>query len=72
MTKHLWDMTLSELAQTRRAIDGYIGLAVAEARRGGSTWRAIGDALGVSPQEAHRRYRFHDPSWRSPSTNETT
>lgn len=72
MAKDLSQMTIAELAQTRRDVEAFIGLAVAEARRGGSTWKGIADALGVSPQEAHRRYRFHDPNWRSPFTNETT
>jgi hypothetical protein len=58
MRKEFADMTLAELAYTRGVLQGYIDIAVSQARRGGSTWAAIGSSLGVSPQEAHRRYHW--------------
>jgi hypothetical protein len=38
--------------------------AVAAAMSGGATWAEIGEALGVSAQAAHKRYRWlrHSPS----------
>lgn len=33
-------------------------LAVSRALAGGATWSEIGEALGVSPQAAHKRYRW--------------
>jgi hypothetical protein len=60
MRKDFVDMTLPELADARETVEAYIILAVRQARRGGSTWAAIGSSLGVSMQEAHRRYRWHD------------
>jgi len=37
--------------------------AVASAMQGGATWAEIGQALGVSAQAAHKRYRWlrHSP-----------
>jgi hypothetical protein len=58
MRKEFADMTLAELAYTRGTLEGYIQIAITQARRGGSTWAAIGSSLGVSPQEAHRRYSW--------------
>ena len=60
MAKDFVDMTLAELAEARTVVEAYIALAVGQARAGGSTWAAIGSSLGVSAQEAHRRYRWHD------------
>jgi hypothetical protein len=60
MRKEYADMTLYELAYERGVLTGYITLAVAQARRGGSTWQAIGSSLGVSMQEAHRKYSYLD------------
>jgi hypothetical protein len=38
-------------------------LAIAEAVSDGATWAEIGEALGVSAQAAHKRYRWlrHSP-----------
>jgi hypothetical protein len=58
MHKEFRDMTLSELALQRGILQGYIDVAVVQARRGGSTWKSIGHMLGVSAQEAHRRYSW--------------
>jgi hypothetical protein len=58
MNKPFKDMTLSELVLARGQIQGYIDVAVVEARRGGSTWAAIASSLGVSTAEAHRRYSW--------------
>lgn len=33
-------------------------LAVSKARAHGATWAQIADALGCSPQAAHKRYRW--------------
>lgn len=60
MRKDPIDMTIAELVELRATVEAYIAIAVGQARRGGSTWAAIASSLGVSPQEAHRRYRWHD------------
>lgn len=41
--------------------------AVARALHWGATWRHIADALGVTPQAAHKRYRRirYDPATRT-------
>jgi hypothetical protein len=49
-------MTIAELVEHERVTRATIDQAVMQARRGGSTWRAIASSLGVSEQEAHRRY----------------
>lgn len=56
MAKELSEMTIAELVEHERATRAFIDRAVVEARRGLSTWEAIADSLGVSRQEAHRRY----------------
>jgi hypothetical protein len=61
------DMTLSELAESRTTVEAYIGLGVGLARQRGETWARIAEQLGVSPQEAHRRYRWHDRRPTTPS-----
>jgi hypothetical protein len=58
MAKDFSDMTLSELALARGTLQDYVNLAVVEARRTGSSWAAVGRQLGVSAQEAHRRYSW--------------
>lgn len=65
MVKDFLDQTLSELAESRTTVEAYIALGVGLARQRGETWAQIGTQLGVSPQEAHRRYRWHD---RRPAT----
>ena len=61
MEKPMYQMTLAELREVEVKARGYIALGVSEPRQGGSTWQQIGDELGVSAQEAHRRYRYHQP-----------
>lgn len=63
-------MTLAELAELRETVDAYIALGVGQARAGGSTWAAIGSSLGVTQQEAHRRYRWHDRKPTAPPTTD--
>jgi hypothetical protein len=58
MNKPYREMTISELVLARAQIQGYIDIAVVEARRAGRTWAAIGSMLGVSTAEAHRRYSW--------------
>ncbi len=49
--------TLRELAFTRRTVDQLTRIAVADARAGGLSWQEIGDALGITRQAAHERFR---------------
>lgn len=42
----------------RHAAESILAEFVAEARAVGSTWSDIGDALGVSTQAAHQKYRY--------------
>lgn len=58
MRKEFADMTLAELVYTRGTLQGYLDIAVFKARRDGTTWAGIGHQLGVSAQEAHRRYHW--------------
>lgn len=60
MRKDFKDMSLSELSVARGTLVNYIAVGVAKARRTGSTWASIGAQLGVSTQEAHRRYSYVD------------
>lgn len=51
---------LDSIRWGRKALDqaeDRITRAVVTARREGASWAAIGQALGVSPQAAHRKYR---------------
>lgn len=57
----LLKLTLAELAIMRRQVEKRIHELVSEARQDGLTWAQIGRQLGVSAQEAHRRYRFAPP-----------
>ena len=50
-------MSLGELADLRRSLDGLIYSRVQSEREHGRTWAEIGRTLRVSTQEAHRRYR---------------
>jgi hypothetical protein len=61
MAKEPYEMTLAELVALQAKVAGYIALGVSEARTNGRTWASIAEDLGVSPQEAHRRYRYHQP-----------
>jgi len=56
MAKELSEMTIAELVEHERVTRAFIERAIVEARRGQSTWTAIASSLGVSRQEAHRRY----------------
>lgn len=48
---------LAQAAQARRDLDDTIAQAVKDAHAAGvMTWAAIGEALGVSAQAAHKRY----------------
>jgi len=60
MRKDFMDMTIPELVEARQTIEAYIALSVGKKRASGATWADIGESLGVSMQEAHRRYRWHD------------
>ena len=42
----------------RHAADALVTELVAEARGSGATWADIGEALGVSTQAAHQKYRW--------------
>ena len=44
------------LGRARRTVDEQLVVAVARARRDGATWRALGDALDVTPQAVQKRY----------------
>lgn len=43
-------------AQARRDLEDTIAQAVRDEHAAGTTWAAIGAALGVSAQAAHKRY----------------
>lgn len=61
MRKDLMDMTIEELVDVRETAAAYLVEAVRLARKGGSTWKQIGEQLGVSHQEAHRKYSWTEP-----------
>lgn len=48
---------LRAVASLRLLTDRLEALHVANARRSGWTWQAIGEALGVSRQAAHKKHR---------------
>lgn len=48
---------LSDLALLEGAIDAAREGMVRDMRAGGATWAEVGEALGVSTQAAHHRYR---------------
>jgi len=60
MNKELSEMTIAELSILQGQLKGYLDIAIAQARRGGSTWAGIASSLGVSTSEAHRRYSWLD------------
>lgn len=47
---------LGRIVRERRQLDTAEELAVRRARNAGYSWTAIGAALGISKQAAHRRY----------------
>ena len=48
---------LRAVVALRRLTDRLEAAQVTAARRGGWTWQQIGDALGISRQAVHKRYR---------------
>jgi len=62
MTKDLEQMSIPELVRHEEATRAQIGVQVMLARGRSESWAAIGVQLGVSPQEAHRRYA-HQWKW---------
>jgi hypothetical protein len=70
--------SVSMLAAVKAAADGLdlagdrLSDTVAAARSDGHTWRAIGAALGISPQSAHRKFgpsKVNDSGEGGPATN---
>ncbi|MGH8995479.1 MAG: hypothetical protein ACRDYB_05535 [Acidimicrobiales bacterium] len=68
-------MHLERVAELTARITGLEAdreVAVADAMAAGATWVEIGQAIGVSAQAAHKRYRWlrHSPitgeTWREP------
>lgn len=67
------DMTLPELTALRKTLDEVIALGVRKSRLSGDSWAAVGRLLGVTAQEAHRRYRWVErPPLQDTPTPETT
>lgn len=62
MSKRLEQMTIPELVRAEEAARAQIAVQVMLARTRSESWAAIGAQLGVSPQEAHRRYA-HQWKW---------
>jgi len=52
---------LSDLDAVAREAADALDRVVVLARAQGATWREIGEALGISHQSAHQRWRAHDP-----------
>ena len=49
---------VAELVQEMSRVSDELDLAVCVARDAGASWRGIAEALGCSPQAAHKRYRW--------------
>lgn len=62
MTKNPSEMTLEELVELQERAQALVVVGVMRARREGLSWAAIAARLGVSAQEAHRRYA-HIEKW---------
>ena len=52
------DHRLEAANRLRHAADSLVTELVSEARAAGATWADIGEALGVSTQAAHQKYRW--------------
>jgi hypothetical protein len=52
------DHRLEAANRLRHAADALVTELVNEARAAGATWADIGEALGVSTQAAHQKYRW--------------
>lgn len=70
MAMDLKGLSITELAELRAGIEVQLTLSVAQARRDGLPWQAIAERLGVSRQEAHRRYSWLEKV--PPAAPETT
>jgi hypothetical protein len=57
------DVLVEDAARLRAQADLVLTRAVVAARAAGASWEAIGAGLGVSRQEAHRRYRDAEQTW---------
>lgn len=51
--------SVRRVAELAEAVSGHTAELVAIARNSGATWNQIGDALGVTKQAAHERFRHH-------------
>jgi DNA-binding NarL/FixJ family response regulator len=69
---------IATLTQRLAALEHDRQLAIAQAVADGATWAEIGEALGVSAQAAHKRYRWlhHSPitgeTWHEPPLQRPT
>jgi hypothetical protein len=52
------DRRLEAANRLRHAADSLVTELVVEARIAGATWADVGEALGVSTQAAHQKYRW--------------
>ncbi|MDZ7674668.1 MAG: hypothetical protein U5K30_06340 [Acidimicrobiales bacterium] len=52
------ELRLEAAARLREAADDLVTEFVLAAREAGSTWAEIGEALGVSTQAVHQKYRY--------------
>lgn len=64
--KRTWLESIADQQQRIADMEKYQRAAVAQARLSGHTWAEIGEALGMSRQSAHERFRDADPSFEAP------
>lgn len=62
---HVGIPAVRQAVEDRRAADARLDYAVAAARACGSSWAEIGDAVGMSRQSAHERWRRIEPGEQS-------